>query len=87
MPETNENASQPEAKQPVSEFVQMTAEEVRKQPVKSLVWAFFVGIFLTIIPVGRILGLVTSIIFGLLRPVLLLLGLAKFSEILSERRK
>jgi len=87
MSETNEPASQPEAKKPVSDFVQKTAEEVRKQPVKSLVWAFFVGIFLTIIPIGRVLSLVTSIVFGLLRPVLLLLGLVKVSEIFGERRK
>jgi len=87
MSEPNETASQPEAKKPVNDFVQKTAEEVRKQPVKSLVWAFFVGIFLTIFPIGRILSLVTSIIFGLLRPILLLLGLVKISEILGERRK
>ena len=87
MSEPNETASQPEAKKPVSDFVQKTAEEVRRQPVKSLVWAFFVGIFLTIFPVGRILSLVTGIVFGLLRPVLLLLGLVKISEILGERRK
>jgi hypothetical protein len=87
MSEPIKPAGDPEAKKPVSDFVQKTAEEVRKQPVKSLVWAFFVGIFLTIFPIGRILGLVTSIIFGLLRPILLLLGLVKISEVLNERRK
>ena len=70
----------------MSDLVQKTAEEVRRQPVKSLVWSFFVGIFLTIIPLGRILSLVTSLVFGLLRPVLLLLGLVKISEILSDKR-
>ena len=70
---------------PVNHLVEKAAAEVRRQPMKSLVWAFFVGIFLTIFPVGRILGLVTSIVFGLLRPVLLLLGLVKVSEVLSER--
>jgi hypothetical protein len=87
MSEPIEPEPQPEAKKPVTDFVQKTADEVRRQPVKSLVWAFFVGIFLTIFPIGRILGLVTSIIFGLLRPVLLLLGLVKISEVLSEKRK
>ena len=53
MSEPIEPAPQPEAKKPVSDFVQKAAEEVRKQPVKSLVWAFFIGIFLTIFPVGR----------------------------------
>ncbi len=87
MPEPIEPAPQPEAKKPVNDFVQKTVEEVRRQPGKSLVWAFFVGIFLTIFPIGRILSLVTSIVFGLLRPVLLLLGLVKISEVISEKRK
>ena len=85
MPEPIEPAPQLAAKKPMNDFVQKTAEEVRRQPVKSLVWSFFVGIFLTIFPIGRILGLVTSIVFGLLRPVLLLLGLVKISEILGDK--
>ena len=87
MSEPIEPEPQREAKKPVTDFVQRTGEEVRRQPVKSMVWAFFVGIFLTIFPIGRILGLVTSIIFGLLRPVLLLLGLVKISEVITEKRK
>ena len=87
MSEPIEPEPQPQAKKPVSDFVQKTAEEVRKQPVKSLVWAFFVGIFLTIFPIGRILALITSIVLGLLRPILLLLGLVKISEVIGEKRK
>ena len=87
MSEPIEPEPQPKAKMPVTDFVQKTAEEVRRQPVKSLVWAFFVGIFLTIFPVGKILGIITSIVFSLLRPVLLLLGLVKISEVISEKRK
>lgn len=71
---------------PVNNLARKAAEEIRRQPVKSLVWAFFAGIFLTIFPVGRIIRLITSIVFGLLRPVLLLLGLVKVSEVLNEKR-
>ena len=87
MSEPIESEPKPVSQKPVSDFVQRTAEEVRRQPVKSMVWAFFIGVFLTIFPIGRILGLVTSVIFGLLRPVLLLLGLVKVSEVISEKRK
>ena len=87
MSEPIESEPQPEVKKPVTDFVQKTAEEVRRQPVKSMVWAFFVGIFLTIFPIGGILSLITSIVFGLLRPVLLLLGLVKISEWINEKRK
>jgi RsiW-degrading membrane proteinase PrsW (M82 family) len=87
MPEPTEPASQPELQKPIGEFVQKTADEVRKQPVKSLVWAFFVGIFLTILPVGRLLRIVTAIVFALIRPVLLLLGAVKLCEEIEMRRK
>ena len=87
MSEPIESEPQPVSQKPVTDFVQRTAEEVRRQPVKAMVWAFFIGVFLTIFPIGRILGLVTSVIFGLLRPVLLLLGLVKVSEVISEKRK
>ncbi len=87
MSEPIEPAPQPEAKKPVRDFVRKTEDEVRKQPVKSLVWAFFIGIFLTMFPLGRILSLFTTLLFGLLRPVLLLLGLVKVSEVLGEKRK
>ena len=87
MSEPKESATDPVEKKPVSDFAAKAAEEVRKQPVKSLVWAFFVGILMTIFPVGQILSLVISLVFGLLRPVLLVLGLVKISEILGERRK
>jgi hypothetical protein len=87
MSEPIESADQPAASKPVSELVRKTADEVRKQPVRSLVWAFFVGVFLTVFPIGRILGLLAWIAFGLLRPILLLLGLLKACEVIGERRK
>jgi hypothetical protein len=87
MSEPIEPAGQPAAQKPVSELIRKTADEVRKQPVKSLVWAFFVGIFLTVFPIGRMLGLLFGLAVGLLRPVLLLLGLLKVCETIGERRK
>jgi hypothetical protein len=85
MPEPIEPAPHPEAGMPVNQLVQKATEEVRKQPLKSLVWAFFVGIVLAVFPVGRILRLVSSVVLGLLRPVLLLLGLVKISEVIAEK--
>jgi hypothetical protein len=82
-----DSTSQQQLQKPIGDFVQKTAEEVRRQPVKSLVWAFFVGIFLTIFPVGRLLRLVAGIVLALLRPVLLLLGAVKLCEEIEMRRK
>lgn len=87
MSEPTEPAKPPEVKKPISDLVQKTAEEVRKEPVRSMVWVFFVGIFLTIFPVGRILRLVVGMLFSLIRPVLLLLGVMKVCEEIEMRRK
>lgn len=76
-----------ESKKPIDQLVEKTASEVRKQPVKSVVWAFFIGILLTVFPIGRIVGGVVSLAFALLRPVLLLLGAVKLCEEFEERRK
>lgn len=87
MPEPTEPAKKPEATQPIGELMEKTASEVRKEPVKAIIWAFFVGIFLTVFPVGRILRLVIGVAVSLVRPALLLLGVKKFCEEIEERRK
>ena len=87
MPEPAKSTQPPEVKKPIGDFFQKTAEEVRRQPVKSMVWAFFVGIFLTIFPVGRILGLAIGMVVALIRPILLLLGVVKLCEGIETRRK
>lgn len=87
MAESKESANESGEKQPIGELVEKTALEVRKQPVKSVVWAFFIGILLTVFPVGRVIGALTGLVFALLRPALLLLGVVKLCEEIEERRK
>ena len=74
-------------KKQIDHLVEKTVSEVRKQPLKSVVWAFFIGILLTIFPIGRVVGGVVSLALALLRPVLLLLGAVKLCEEIEERRK
>ena len=87
MPKPAQPPRQPEVKKTIGDFVQKTAEEVRRQPVKSLVWAVIVGIFLTIFPVAKILRLAAGVVVALARPVLLLLGAVKLCEEIETRRK
>jgi hypothetical protein len=77
----------PEPAQPIHALVERTATEVRKSPVKSVLWAFFVGLLLTIFPIGRVIGALTSLVFLLLRPLLLILGALKLVEEVEQRRK
>lgn len=87
MSEPAEPTTPPETKSPVDALVEKTAGEVRKQPVKSVVWAFFIGVILAAFPLGRVVGGLTNLGFTLLRPVLLLLGVVKICEEIEERRK
>jgi len=87
MPEPTEPEKNLETKKPLSELVEKTAAEVRKEPVKSVIWAFFIGIFLTMFPVGRIIRILAGLVLTLLRPVLLLLGVVKLCEEIEERRQ
>lgn len=74
-------------KKPLRDLVEKTASGVQQRPVKSVVWAFFIGIFLTIFPLGRIVGAAVSLVLALLRPALLLLGVVKLFEEVDHRRK
>lgn len=76
-----------EPAQPIHSLVERTASTVRANPVKSVVWSFFVGLLLTIFPVGRLVGIFTGLALALLRPVLLVLGVVKLCEEIEERRK
>ncbi len=87
MSEPTEPEKNVETKKPLSELVEKTASEVRKEPVKSVLWAFFIGIFLTMFPVGRIIRTLAGLALTLLRPALLLLGVVKLCEEIEERRK
>jgi hypothetical protein len=79
--------TQPAPPQPIHSLVEKTADGVRKNPVRSVVWAFFIGLLLTIFPIGRVIGALTGLALILLRPVLLLLGAMKLYEEIEERRK
>jgi RsiW-degrading membrane proteinase PrsW (M82 family) len=87
MSEPAEPITPPEVKTPVDALVEKTADEVRKQPVKSVVWAFFIGVILAAFPLGRVIGGLTNLVFVLLRPLLLVLGVVKVCEEIEERRK
>jgi heme/copper-type cytochrome/quinol oxidase subunit 4 len=60
---------------------------VREEPLKTASLAFVAGIFLTVLPVGRILSGLIRVAFALVRPALLLLGVVKVVEEFDKRNK
>ena len=87
MSEPTEPTEKAAPKKPLRDLVERTATGVQERPVNSVVWAFFIGIFLTIFPLGRIVGAAVSLVLALLRPVLLLLGVVRLFEEVEQRRK
>jgi hypothetical protein len=60
---------------------------VQQEPAKSVASAFFIGLILSVFPIGRIISLVLGLALTLARPVLLVLGGMKAWEELGRRRK
>ena len=53
---------------------------ITEQPTKAVAAAFGVGIFLNLLPIGKIVGMLIEVAFVLMRPLLLCVGLLKLSE-------
>jgi hypothetical protein len=66
-------------------FVKRTEEFAREEPMQALGVAFIAGLILTILPVGRLLGGLVRLAFGLLRPALVILGAVKLYEEISHK--
>jgi hypothetical protein len=65
-----------------------TAEKcARQEPVKCATIAFLMGLVVTVLPVGQILGALIRLAFGLIRPALVVLGAVKVFEEIEKRRE
>lgn len=59
---------------------------VREEPVKTAGLAFVAGLFLTLLPVGKIVSGLIRLALALVRPALLILGVVKVVEQLDKRK-
>ena len=57
----------------------------RDEPNKAVGFAVLAGVLLTVLPVGRLFGLIIRIALGLVRPALLILGGVKLYEEVEKR--
>jgi hypothetical protein len=53
---------------------------IRQEPTKSVLLATIAGFVLCILPVGRLIGLVIKLLFVLIKPALIVLGVVKLWE-------
>jgi hypothetical protein len=69
----------------VDELAASTEKLAREEPVKTVGMAFGLGIFLSILPLGRIIGGLARLAFSLLKPALLIFGAIKLFETCERR--
>jgi hypothetical protein len=60
-------------------------EAIRAAPLRAVGIAFLVGLLFRVLPVAAILGALLRLAVSLVRPALLVLGVAKSAELLCER--
>ncbi len=83
-PETNASCCG-DWQQCVSDFSNRAQDFAEKEPAQAVGLAFFAGLVLTVLPVGRVLGGVVRLGFALVRPALLVLGAVKLCEEFEKR--
>lgn len=88
MPSTTEESKQSNAccEGQFQEFLAYAQKCATKEPLKTSLIAFLAGLLLTILPVGQIIGALTRLLLGLLRPALVVLGAMKVFEEIEKRR-
>jgi hypothetical protein len=70
----------------VDTFVHRTEEYTREEPLKAVGVAFAAGLFMTLLPVGSIVGGLLRLALALTRPALLVLGAIKLYEEIDRRQ-
>jgi hypothetical protein len=81
------------SKQPISTFerpqfdrwLDQADDYARREPIKAVACAFGAGFFMNLLPIGTIVGALTGVVFMMLRPFLLFLGLLKACELWKGR--
>jgi len=68
-------------------FARQAEQYAREEPWRALGIAFFAGLILTLFPVGRILGTLVRLVFALVRPLLLILGVVKVYEEIDRQQR
>jgi hypothetical protein len=69
----------------LGEWCAAAEDHARREPLKCSAMAFGAGILLAFLPVGAMVGFLARLAFGLVRPLLLVLGAMKALEEIEKR--
>jgi hypothetical protein len=67
-----------------SEVMTQAEEFVREKPAQSVALAFLIGFIINRLPIGRLIGAFTRLLFFALKPALLVYGASKVYEAVQE---
>jgi hypothetical protein len=70
---------------PIDRWLDQADDYARREPVKAVACAFSAGFLVNLLPIGTIVGALAAIVFAMLRPFLLFLGLLKACELWKTR--
>jgi hypothetical protein len=88
MPSNTEETTKSQAccENQIQELIACAEKCASKEPLKTSLIAFLVGLVFTILPVGQIVGAMTRVLLALVRPALIVLGAMKVLEEIEKRR-
>ncbi len=66
------------------EMLDQTGNYVRENPGQSLIYAFFAGLILNRLPIGRIVAAVFRLLLFALKPAVLIYGATKLYQAIQE---
>lgn len=75
-----------ESENQMENLVHRTEEFAREEPMKAVGIAFAAGLFMTILPIGSLIGGLMRLALTLIRPALLVLGAIKLYEEIDRRQ-
>jgi hypothetical protein len=71
----------------LDEWLTKTDSIAQRDPAKAAVSAFGAGVVLSFLPIGAIVGLLTSLALAMARPILLFLGVMKACELCRPKNQ
>ena len=71
-------------KDQLEQLLEQTEEYVRENPARSMAYALIAGFILNRLPIGRILGALTRLIFITFKPAILIYGATKLYQAVQD---
>jgi hypothetical protein len=83
----DESTTLPKPREAVDEWLGKSDNFAQREPAKAAMSAFGIGMVLSFLPIGPIVGVLTSAALVMARPILLFLGVMKACDLLRAKNQ